>query len=165
MGASAARLGLEVLLELPPVGIRRVVLLPRQHGLRYERLALDGVPRRRHGDPDPVEDRVDALGLLLGLDPVRQQGVASRVADLHDALLAEARDLEQGDVGRLEYVFDQDSAVRLEVLELADVDLVDDDEVGLVGEQRLDRPVELALRLDGVAALLREVHEVEDARA
>jgi hypothetical protein len=116
---------------------------------------------------------------------VSEESVASGVTDVHDTLLGHAGEREKLDLVLGEDGIEHRLALGVEVFGTDDVDLVDDDEGGLVGEEGLDRLVELALwkeeelalekratseketnlSLDGEAALLGKVHEVHDTGA
>lgn len=161
----AAALLLEVLLEATAVRVRLVVHLAVGDRGGDVRLAVDAVARDGHGDTDTVGDVLDAAGLLLALDAVREERVARRVAHAHDALLGHARERQELDVVLGEDGVEHGLARRVEVLGADDVDLVDDDEGRLVGEQGLDRLVELALQRGGGGksqlALERERDEAE----
>lgn len=75
-----------------------------------------------------------------------EESVAGGVANVHDSLLGHARELEKRDAVVGEDRVEHGLARGVEVLGAHDIDLVDDDEGGLVGKEGLDRLVELALR-------------------
>ena len=142
-------------------------LLPELDSFRNVGLASDGVALSGHGDPDSVGHVLHPLGLLLALDSAGQQGVAGSVPGVHDALLGECRDEDEG--GNIADLC-LEGLVHLlarivELLRPGRVNLVDDDKDGLVGEKRLDGLEELDLSLEREAALLGEVEEVHDAAA
>lgn len=81
-----------------------------------------------------------------------QQRIAGSVAYGHHTFVGNAGELEQFDA-----IFGQDSiehgfALRVEIAGPHDVDLVDNDEGGLVGEEGLDRLIQLALQEEQVAS-------------
>lgn len=75
-----------------------------------------------------------------------EESVAGSIANVHDSLLGNARELEERDAVVSEDGIEHRLAGGVEVLGAHDIDLVDDDEGGLVGEKGLDGLVELALR-------------------
>jgi hypothetical protein len=176
---------LQVPLQPDPRRVVLVVRPPRLDSLRNERLALHTVPRDRHSNPDPVRDVLDTAGLLLRLNTVGEKGVARGIADVHDSLLGDAGKREELDLVLSENGVEHRLALRVEVFRTDNVDLVDDDEGRLVGEEGLDRLVKLALWEEGgeslfapqreregtnlslhrETALLRQIHEVHNAGA
>lgn len=162
--AGATLLRLDVALEAAPVRILLVVLLAALDGVGDERRAHDVVARLGLRDVEPVEDRVDLVALELRVDAVLQQRVTRGRLQHGHALVRVARDLDVPHTLRVDDLLDQRAAFRSEVVQARDVGLVEDENGGLVREEGLDGVEELALRLDGVAALLGEIHKVEHAR-
>lgn len=149
----SSRLILDVSLELDPVGIILVVLLLGEDGIRDARRSNDIVSRLRLGDVDLVGNRVDSSSLELGLDSMSEKSIASGVSNVHDAFLRVARGLNHGDVAGGNDLVDKCEVLGRKIGESGDIDLVDDEESGLVGEKRLDRVEELALH-DGAKVMV-----------
>jgi hypothetical protein len=95
---------------------------------------------------DLVSDRVDPRPLELGLNSMSEKGVARGVSDVHDALLGVARRLDHRHIAGRDDLVDEGEVLGREVGKAGNVDLVDDEEGGLVGEEGLDRVEKLALR-------------------
>ena len=153
---------LDVLFQYAPRRVVLVVLDPVLDGVRDERRTLDIVSLLGHGDVDLVGNRLDPRAAHLLLHPVGQQQVARRVAHVHHALFRVCRGLDDGDGGVRRDRLDVLAVLGRQVGEPNNVDLVDDEHDGLVCKQGLDRVEELALGLDRIAALLRQVHKVHD---
>jgi hypothetical protein len=77
---------------------------------------------------------------------VGKESVAGGVADVHDTLFRDTGELEEVDVVGGEDRVEHSLAGGVEVGGAHHVDLVADDERGLVGEEGLDGFVELALK-------------------
>lgn len=108
-------------------------------------LPLELVSRFRLGDVDLVGDRVDPRSFKLGLDSMGEQRIARRVPNVDHSLFRVARCLDASDVSLGDDLLHERSVRRRQVGQPNDIDLVDDEEGGLVGEQRLDRVEQLAL--------------------
>lgn len=166
----AAFFSLDIALEFRTVGVLFVVLSLVADRVGDEGLALDAADGTR--DVDAVEDVGDVLAggsgggvLELLLDAGGEEALAGLVADIHDAFFGVAGETQHLDLAGLCDGFEEGEAGRLEVFRTGHIDLVDDEEDDLVGEEGLDGVEELDLGLDGVAALFREVDEVEDGGA
>mmetsp|Transcript_3279 Transcript_3279/g.8778 ORF Transcript_3279/g.8778 Transcript_3279/m.8778 type:complete len:535 (+) Transcript_3279:50-1654(+) len=131
----------------------------------------DVIPRLGLRDVQSVEHLTRASARQLLLDARGEQLIAAHPLHLHHALLRQrghARKfllLAQGQSGgpssRRPHPRDERRILRLEILELALVNLVNRNHQRLVREERLDRVEEIRLLLDGVPALFAGVYDVE----
>ncbi|GKT59111.1 conserved hypothetical protein [Colletotrichum tofieldiae] len=170
--AGATVVGLDVLGEAPALRVVAVVLLEVLDALGDE--GLQGLGGTGLGDVDTGHDVGEAAanvaaavgaGIELLGDALGNETLADGVLDALDALLRVARQLEHLDLARLEQALELRLGRGVEVLGLDDVDLVDNNEDNLVLEQGLDALEEVDLGLDRVAALLTQVHEVQNGGA
>lgn len=111
---------------------------------------------------DLVGDGFQSVPPQFLLDSVGQEGVTRLVSHVDDTLLGVGRGLNAGDLGEVDDLVDDLTGLGGELVQSQDVDLVDDEDDGLVVEQGLDRVEELALSLDRVSTLLGNIHKVED---
>jgi hypothetical protein len=158
----AHHLLLVVSLQPDPLRVLLVVLLLRQRGSGDERRSLDIITLRRHGHVNLVGDSLESVPPQLLLDSVSEQSVTRLVSDVDDTLLGVSRGLNAGHFGKVDNLVHERSGLGGEFVQSQDVDLVDDQNDGLVVEQGLDRVEKLALSLDSVSTLLGNVHKVED---
>jgi len=158
----AHHLLLVVLLQPDPLGVLLVVLLLGHGGSGDESRSLDVVSLGRHGDVDLVGDGFESVSPQFLLDSVGQESVTGLVSYVDDTLLGVCRGLDTGNLGQVDDLVDKDASLGSEFIQSQDIDLVDDEDDGLVVEQGLDGVEKLALSLDGVSTLLRNVHKVED---
>lgn len=110
-----------------------------------------------------VGDGFEPVAPQLLLNSMGQKGVACLVSDIDDTLFGVSRGLHTSDFGKVDDLVDKRSGLGGQFIQPQNVDLVDDEDDGLVVEQGLDRVEELALSLDSVSTLLGNVHEVEDS--
>jgi hypothetical protein len=161
----AHHLLLVIPLQPDPLRVLLVVLLLGQRGRRDERRSLDIISLGGHGDVNLVGDSFKSVAPQLLLNSMGQEGVACLVSDVDDSLFGIGRSLHTSDFGKVDDLVDERSGLGGQFIQPQDVDLVDDEDDGLVVEQGLDRVEKLALSLDGVSTLLGNVHEVEDSRS
>ena len=109
-----------------------------------------------------VGDSLESVPPQLLLDSVSEQSVTRLVSDVDNTLLGVGRGLNTGDFRKIDNLVHKRSGLGGEFVQSQDVNLVDDQDDGLVVEQGLDRVEKLALSLDGVSTLLGDVHKVED---
>mmetsp|Transcript_19940 Transcript_19940/g.46844 ORF Transcript_19940/g.46844 Transcript_19940/m.46844 type:complete len:562 (+) Transcript_19940:1393-3078(+) len=153
-------------------GVPRPRLLRfRLSGLALQFDALGDVSLPRHAVArlgvhhlETVHDRVDLVRADSAVDPRGQQLFARVVLHGRHPLLCGVAHLEHRRVrpALLYKLLDHRPVLGVERLPLLGVDLVDHHDELLVREERLDGAEERALLLDGVAALLADVHEVQD---
>ena len=117
------------------------------------------------GEGGRIIGRSSSAGLQLLGDPVGDEAVAGGIPDGHDAFGGGTGQLEELDPAGGQDGVQPGTIVEVEIIGSDQVDLVDDDEDELVGEQGSDAGEEMNLGGDGVAAMLGEVHEVEDGGA
>ena len=114
------------------------------------------------GDVDSVEDRVDLSSLDLVSNPVSQQRVARLGLEFHDTLLGVTRDLDAGYAFLVDDLVYKSTIFGGEVIEAHDIYFVDNKDGRFVGKEGFDRMEEFALGLDTIAALLAEIHKVQN---
>jgi hypothetical protein len=159
----AHHLLLVIPLQPDPLRVLLVVLLLGQRSRRDKGRSLDIISLGGHGNVNLVGDGFEPVAPQLLLNSMGQKGVACLVSDVDDSLFGVGRSLHASDFGKVDDLVDEDAGLGGQFIQPQDVDLVDDEDNGLVVEQGLDRVEELALSLDGVSTLLGNVHEVEDS--
>ena len=164
VNTSASFLGLDVALETTTVGVVLVVLLAVLDGIGDERSANDVVACLGLRDVEAVEDGVDLVSLELRVNSVLEKRVAGGRLERRDAVVRVTRDLDVVHALGIDDFVDESAPLRGEVVEARNVDLVNNEDGGLVGEEGLNGVEELTLRFDRVSALLGKIHEVENAR-
>ena len=162
--ASPTLFDLDVALETSTLGVGLVVLLAVLDRIGDEWCPNDVVAGLRLRDVETVENRVDFVALELRVDTVLEKRIAGSGLERHDTLVGVAGHLHVPHTLRVDNLFHQCTALGCKLIEFRNIGLVQDKHGGLVGKEGLDSVEELALRLDGVPALLGEIHEVEDAR-
>jgi hypothetical protein len=101
-------------------------------------------------------------GLELLVHTLGNQTLASGVLYLLDTFLGVARKLEHLNFTRLEDRLQLSLELWRQIFRSGDINLVDDKENELVREEGLDASEKLDLGLDGITALLGQIHEVHN---
>jgi hypothetical protein len=163
-------LGFDIAEETGTVGVVDIVL-----GLVEDSVGNIGLGLGTgHGarDVDTVEDVDGLLGsggshgvLELLLDTDGEKTVTGGVTDIHNSLLGVARELQHLNLSGLGDGLQHGLLLVVKVLGSHGVNLVDDEEDDLVGEEGLDGVEKLNLGLHGVSTLLRQIDKVHDRRA
>ena len=144
-------------------GAQQGPLLPRPPDrIGDARAARPAVARRGLEHLQAVQDALDLPSRDAALDAGGQEPVAGRRLDLRHSHLGEVGHLHEGGRLAIDEVLDHGSFIGIERLPRLGVDLVDDDDELLVGKQWLDGPEQADLLLEGIAALLGDVDEVQD---
>lgn len=158
----------DVALQFPAVGVVLVVLLEVLDGLGNEGLAetahgLGHVDTGQNVAETAAGGSSAGAGLELLGDSLSEELVASGVLDGGHTFGSGAGSLQQLDILCLEDLLQLLLVLGLQVLRTADINLVNDNEHNLVGEQGLNAVEKLDLIADGVSTLLGKIHEVENS--
>lgn len=132
-------------LSLGPVGIVLVVLDFVGNGIGDEGLSLNIISLLRNSDVDLVGDHFNPRTLELLLNSMGEKSITGSVSDIHDTFFGVSRGFNDGDALVCKDSVDIRSVLLREVGKSDDVDLVNDEDGGLVLEKGLDRVEELAL--------------------
>lgn len=81
---------------------------------------------------------IDLATLHLRVDAVRKESITRLGFEVHDTLIGVARDFDALNVGGGNDLVDECSVLRGEIGETCDVDFVDDEDGGFVGEEGFD---------------------------
>lgn len=128
-----------------PVGIFLVVLDFVGNSIGDEGLSLNIISLLRNSDVDLVGDHFNPRTLELLLNSMGEKGITGSVSDIHDTFFGVSRSFNDGDALVCKDSVDIRSVLLREVGKSNDVDLVNDEDGGLVLEKGLDRVEELAL--------------------
>lgn len=165
-------------LSLGPAGIVLVVLDFVGNGLGDEGLSLNIISLLRNSDVDLVGDHFNPRTLELLLNSMGEKSITGSVSNIHDTFFGVSRGFNNGDALVCNDSVDIRSVLLRKVGKSDDVDLVNDEDGGLVLEKGLDRVEELALQnnqymayerkqaylsLNSVTTLFGKVHEVKDS--
>lgn len=169
---------LHIPLSLGPVGVVLVVLDFVGNGIGDEGLSFNFISLLRNGNVDLVGDHFNPRTLELLLNSMGEKSITGSVSDVHDTFFGVSRGFNNGDALVGKNNVDIRSVFLGKVGKSDNVDLVNDEDGGLILEKGLDRVEELALQdnkydmtyeknqtylsLNSVATLFRKVHEVED---
>merc|ERR1719219_3113124 len=156
--------GLHVLLVLLQLPLLLLQLLLKS-GSRDEGRSDLVVAGLRGGDGEPVHDGLNLLGFVLQLHSVLQQHLAGLRLDVHHAGLSDGAHVHYLHLALLLNGGQHSLLLGAQLGPLQDIRLVGHNQERLVGKQRLDGVEEILLALQGVAALLAGVQEVEDGRS
>lgn len=132
-------------LSLGLVGIVLVVLDFVGNGIGDEGLSLNIISLLRNSDVDLVGDHFNPRTLELLLNSMGEKSITGSVSDIHDTFFCVSRGFNDGDALVCKDSVDIRSVLLREVGKSDDVDLVNDEDGGLVLEKGLDRVEELAL--------------------
>lgn len=137
---------LHIPLSLGPAGVVLVVLDFVGNGIGDKGLSLNIISLLRNSDVDLIGDHFNPRTLELLLNSMGEKSITGSVSDVHNTFFGVSRGFNNGDALVGKNSVDIRSVFLREVGKSDDVDLVNDEDGGLILEKGFDRLEELALQ-------------------